>query len=221
MRRVKGIFITFEGTEGSGKSTQIELLARTLRAENCEVLVLREPGGTSIGETIRAILKNPANSKMTFPTELLLMNASRAQLVQEAILPALEAGRIVLCDRFADSTVAYQAFGRGLDRASVESVIRFATGGLEPDLTLALMVSLQVSEARRKSRLIQTRENQDRFEEEERAFFERVQQGYEYLLSTAPARIKRIDASAPVETVQSAIWSTVSDVIPRPSAPKV
>ena len=206
---MKGIFISFEGTEGSGKSTQIPLLARTLRAENHDVLTLREPGGTPIGERIRSILKEKANTRMTPQAELLLMNASRAQLLQEEILPALEAGRIVLCDRFADSTVAYQAFGRGLDRNSVESVVQFATGGLVPDLTLVLMVPLGVSEARRKSREVETKESQDRFEAEESAFFQRVQQGYEFLLASAPARMKRIEADATPETVQAAVWREV------------
>ena len=124
---MRGYFITFEGTEGSGKSTQIPLAADSLRSEGRQVLVLREPGGTSIGEQIRLILKDRANAHMTCEAELLLMNASRAQLVREKIVPAIENGWIVLCDRFADSTVAYQAFGRAVDRDTVERVSRFAT----------------------------------------------------------------------------------------------
>src|SRR5688572_6421734 len=136
-----GCFITFEGTEGGGKSTQINLLAARLRERGLTVRTLREPGGTPIGEEIRHTLQHSAqNQAMTAEAELLLMNASRAQLVREVIRPALRAGEIVLCDRFYDSTTAYQGFGRGLDLERVKAIIDFAVGDTRPDLTLLLDV---------------------------------------------------------------------------------
>src|SRR6185503_1982228 len=134
-----GRFITFEGTEGGGKTTQIALLAERLRKAGHTVRLLREPGGTPIGEEIRHTLKHSAqNEAMTAEAELLLMNASRAQLVREVIRPALAAGEIILCDRFYDSTIAYQGYGRGLDLAHVQTVIDFAVGKTRPDLTILL-----------------------------------------------------------------------------------
>src|SRR2546427_6832797 len=134
-----GIFITFEGTEGGGKTTQIGLLAERLRERGHPVRTVREPGGTPLGEEIRHTLKHSAqNQAMTAETELLLMNASRAQLVREVIRPALAAGEIVLCDRFYDSTLAYQGYGRGLDLKLVQSVIDFVVGDTRADLTLLL-----------------------------------------------------------------------------------
>src|SRR5688572_11101293 len=147
------MFITFEGTEGGGKSTQIQILADRLRAEGRVVRVLREPGGTPIGEEIRHTLKHSEDNRaMTSETELLLMNASRAQLVREVIRPALAAGEIVLCDRFYDSTTAYQGYGRQLDLNRVRAIIDFAVDGTQPDLTLLLDVPVAVSEARRLAR---------------------------------------------------------------------
>src|SRR5215212_1415120 len=149
---MKGLFITFEGTEGGGKTTQIAFLAERLKGLGHSVRVLREPGGTPIGEEIRHTLKHSANNEaMTPETELLLMNASRAQLVREVIRPALSQGEIVLCDRFYDSSTAYQGYGRELDLLHVKSVIDFAVGPTRPDLTLLLYVPLSVSEARRQS----------------------------------------------------------------------
>src|SRR6202142_20384 len=147
---MKSLFITFEGTEGCGKSTQVELLAQRLNALGYRVRTLREPGGTPIGEELRHTLKHSkVNVAMTYETELLLMNASRAQLVRETIRPALARGEIVVCDRFYDSTTAYQGYGRGLDPALVKSMIDFAVGDTRPDLTILLTVPIDVSEARR------------------------------------------------------------------------
>src|SRR6266550_8470585 len=147
---MNGLFITFEGTEGSGKSTQISRLAERLRGMGRTVRTLREPGGTPIGEEIRHTLKHSAqNEAMTAETELLLMNASRAQLVREVIRPALAAGEIVVCDRFYDSTTAYQGYGRELDLNTVQAVINFAVGETRPDLTLLLHIDPDLSETRR------------------------------------------------------------------------
>ncbi|MFN3408847.1 MAG: dTMP kinase [Limisphaerales bacterium] len=207
-----GRFITFEGTEGGGKSTQIALLAQRLTSRGLKVRLLREPGGTPIGEEIRHTLKHSQqNHAMTPEAELLLMNASRAQLVREVIRPALAAGEIVLCDRFYHSTLAYQGYGRQLDLATVRQVIDLAVGATRPDLTLLLHVSPEVSEARRLARQPNLPLNlqRDRFEESDRAFFERVAAGYEAIARAEPERIRVIDASQPVEAVEAAIWREV------------
>src|SRR5665811_1988789 len=149
----KGVFITFEGTEGCGKSTQIAALAERLQSLGHRVRQLREPGGTPIGEEIRHTLKHSKdNHAMTSEAELLLMNASRAQLVREVIRPALAAGEIIVSDRFYDSTIAYQGFGRGLDLEKVSAIIEFAVGETKPDLTLLLHVPPEVSAGRLRSR---------------------------------------------------------------------
>ena len=142
----RGLLVTFEGPEGSGKTTLISALSAYLGERGCEALILREPGGTDIGECIRSILLDTSSQDMCAETELLLMEASRAQLVREKIIPALEAGLLVLCDRFADASVAYQGFGRGLGAKLVERLNSFATGGLQPDLTFLCL--LQPAEGR-------------------------------------------------------------------------
>ena len=146
-----GIFITFEGTEGCGKSTHIKKLATCLKEEGHTVRTLREPGGTESGEEIRELLKHGPDN-LAPQAELLLMNASRAQLVREIIRPALAAGEVVLCDRFFDSTTVYQGTGRGLDAVHVQSLIDFAVGKTRPDLTLLLQIPLETSEKRRANR---------------------------------------------------------------------
>src|SRR5205807_761998 len=161
-----GLLITFEGTEGSGKTTQISLLAEHLRSLGRTVRTIREPGGTPIGEEIRHTLKHSAaNQAMTPETELLLMNASRAQLVREVIRPALAAGEIVLCDRFYDSTTAYQGYGRGLDLRMVQEIINLAVGDTRPDLTLLMLVTHEVSAERLLARQATLPFMRDRIEE--------------------------------------------------------
>jgi dTMP kinase len=207
----RGLFITFEGTEGGGKSTQIKLLAARLRAEGREVTELREPGGTPIGEEIRHLLKHSeANRAMTAEAELLLMCASRAQLVREVIRPALAAGKIVLCDRFCDSTTAYQGHGRQLDPAQVQAVIELAVGGTRPDLTLFLHVPIGVSEQRRRAREQAEPPLRDRFEEADRTFFERVEQGFQAIARAEPERFVTVDATSSIEAVHTAIWRQVA-----------
>ena len=211
----RGLFITFEGTEGGGKTTQIQLLAERFRALSRTVRVLREPGGTPIGEEIRHTLKHSdANRAMTPETELLLMNASRAQLVREVIEPALAAGEIVLCDRFFDSTIAYQGYGRRLDLAQVKGIIEFAVGGTRPDLTFLLEVPVEVSEARRQTRQAAAAQPlRDRLEEEDRAFFERVQQGYHAIAAADPKRVRVISALGSIEEVSKQIWAIATEVV--------
>ncbi|MBL9166137.1 MAG: dTMP kinase [Verrucomicrobiales bacterium] len=210
-----GLFITFEGTEGGGKSTQIQLLEQRLRACGRRVRLLREPGGTPIGEEIRHTLKHSENNRaMTPEAELLLMNASRAQLVREVIRPALDAGEVVLCDRFFDSTVAYQGYGRGLDLAQVRAIIDFAVGTTRPHLTLLLAVPVEVSERRRAARLGTAPGVRDRFEEEDREFFSKVEAGFRLQAEREPSRIRVIDASAGIEAVQAHIWGFVAPFFP-------
>ncbi len=211
-----GLFITFEGTEGSGKSTQIQLLAERLRASGAVVRVLREPGGTPIGEEIRQTIKHsPDNHGMTPEAELLLINASRAQLVREIIRPALESGEIVLCDRFYDSTTAYQGYGRQLDLAFVSKVIEFAVGPTRPDLTLLLDVPVAVSEARRAHRKAGSVPGRDRMEEASPDFFTRVEEGYRLITKSEPARVKWIDATQAPAIVAAAVWAEVQALLSR------
>ena len=208
-----GLFITFEGTEGCGKSTQVELLAGRLRGLGRVVRLLREPGGTPIGEEIRHTLKHSKdNSAMTWEAELLLMNASRAQLVRELIRPALSRGEIVVCDRFFDSTTAYQGFGRMLDLDAVQGIIEFAVGGTLPDLTLLVTVPPEVSTERLRSRQANLPFVRDRIEEADRAFFDRVSRGYEQIAAHDPQRIKKIDGARGVRDVQDAVWAEVEQV---------
>ena len=206
-----GLFITFEGTEGGGKSTQTQRLSGRLQGLGFEVVTLREPGGTPIGEEIRHTLKHsPHNGAMTPEAELLLMNASRAQLVREVIQPALNRGAVVLCDRFYDSTIVYQGYGRGLDPDSVRSIIEFAVGETHPDITLLLSLPVSISEDRRALRSKQPEAPvRDRFEEADRDFFLRVEQGYQDLAASDPDRIKVIDATQTVEKVEADIWAQV------------
>jgi dTMP kinase len=208
---MSGRFITFEGTEGGGKSTQINLLATRLRTQGRAVRALREPGGTPIGEEIRHTLQHSSqNQAMTAEAELLLMNASRAQLVREVIRPALAAGEIVLCDRFYDSTVAYQGYGRQIDLQLVRTVIDFAVGPTRPDLTILLHVPVEVSESRRKSRPSAGR---DRMEELDRAFFERVEQGFQAIAAAEPKRVRLIETTQAIETVHEQIWKWVTPLL--------
>ena len=202
-----GIFITFEGTEGCGKSTHIHKLTERLQAEGHAVRVVREPGGTESGEQIRKLLKHgPKN--LTAEAELLLMNASRAQLVREVIRPALAGGEVVLCDRFYDSTTVYQGAGRGLDAAQVQSIIDFAVGETRPDLTILLQIPIEISENRRANR-----RGTDRFESANREFFERVEAGYAALAQSEPDRICAINADRPLNTVQADIRTAVSSAL--------
>jgi len=213
---MKGLFVTFEGTEGSGKSTQISLVANRLRELGRTVRTLREPGGTPIGEEIRHTLKHSQNNHaMTSEAELLLMNASRAQLVREVIQPALANGEIVLCDRFYDSTTAYQGYGRQLDLRMVEAVISVAVSQTRPDLTVLLLVSPELSEHRRLARQSTLPFMRDRMEEADRSFFERVHEGYLEIARAEPHRVKSLDASGSVQQVQTAIWNLIGAMVDR------
>src|SRR5436190_24330938 len=202
-----GLFITFEGTEGSGKTTQISLLAERVRFLGHHVRTVREPGGTPIGEEIRHTLKHSAdNQAMTSEAELLLMNASRAQLVREVIRPALAAGEIVLSDRFYDSTMAYQGYGRQLDLKVVKAIIDVAVGDTRPNLTLLLVVPPEVSQERLLARQSTLPFMRDRIEQADRAFFDRVARGYQTIAAAEPRRVRVIDATGAEERVRAEIW---------------
>ncbi len=186
----RGLLITFEGPEGSGKTTLIGGVAERLKTCGAEPLLVREPGGSAIGERIRNILLDPASEGMSAETELLLMVASRAQLVREKIVPALEAGLIILCDRFADASVAYQGFGRGLGEKTVHALNRVALGGVEPDLTLLCLLEPAAGRARLAQRTT------DRLDRESVAFHARVYEGYQAMAKSGELRFRVIDAGA-------------------------
>ena len=197
------MFVTFEGSEGSGKSTQIELLAKSLRGQDHAVVTTREPGGTSIGEQVRDCLHDIENTRMTAAAEVLLYSASRSQLVKEVIMPALAQGQIVLSDRYADSTLAYQGFGRQLDLETLVRITNFATGGLIPDMTLFLDVDVKAGLARRTVGQAEI----NRMDLQEIEFYERVRTGYLTLATQEPERWIIIDANRPVDEIQADIRS--------------
>jgi dTMP kinase len=201
----KGIFITFEGPDGSGKSSQVAALADFLRQAGYPVLATREPGGTAIGDQVRSILMVLKNTEMQPRTEILLFQASRAQLVEQVILPQLAAGSVVLCDRYADSTLAYQGYGyQQFTLEQLKPLIAFATGGLSPDLTLLLDV--EVNEGLRR---MMKDGDYNRLDVYECAFHERVRQGYLEMARREPQRWVTVDAGQPADQVQAAIRQIV------------
>jgi len=209
-----GLFISFEGAEASGKSTQIRKLADRLLAHGHQVQCLREPGGTDIGEEIRHTLQHSSKNHGMMPeTELLLMTASRSQLVRQIIRPTLRAGHIVLCDRYYDSTLAYQGYGRGIDLDFIRQLMDFAIEQTRPNLTLLLTLPHEISEARRRLRNHQRPQGRDRMEELDREFFRRVEEGFAALARAEPNRIKTIDASPAADIVESAIWDQVQPLV--------
>jgi dTMP kinase len=207
---MRGTFITFEGTEGSGKSTQAARLAGALRRMGVEVSETREPGGTATGEAIRDILQHDrAGEPIGAEAEALLFAACRAQLIFRSVRPALEAGRCVLCDRFFDSTTAYQGYGRGLNLAELEAVHRFVMGDLRPDLTILLDLDVRVGMDRIRARYQEGRLSFDRMESETEAFHRRVREGYLELARRFPERIRVVDAGCDADTVAAEIWGVV------------
>jgi len=199
-----GFFISLEGIEGTGKTTQAALLTERLSKIGFDVFLTQEPGGTVIGSRIREILLLPDHSEMAFVTELLLYNAARAQLLSEKIRPALKDGKIVITDRFSDSTVAYQGYGRGIDLALISSLDAIATSGIKPDITL--LFDLDIETGLRRNRKIN---KVDRLELEDIAFHQRVLKGFNEIAKKDPIRVKIIDASLPLEKVQEVIWEIV------------
>lgn len=198
------MFITFEGPEGSGKSTHIPDVAEFLRAAGYDVLTTREPGGTSIGDQIREVLMSMKNQELQPRTEILLFLAARAQLVEEVIKPALQDGKIILCDRYGDSTLAYQGYGHGLDLDILRSMLDFATAGLKPDLTILL--DIDVSEGLKRKR---NKDEWNRMDAFEVSFHDRVRLGYYALMEAEPDRWQVIDTARPREIVQQDIRQVV------------
>jgi dTMP kinase len=200
------LFVTFEGPEGSGKSTQIQRLAAALEAQGLAVLATREPGGTAIGNAVRAVVLNPAHTEMSLRAETLLFNAARAQIVDQVIRPALAAGKIVLCDRYADSTLAYQGYGHGQDLASLRRLGEYATGRLVPQVTVYL--DIDVREGLRRKRA-GAAEEWNRMEQKTLAYHQVVRRGYLELAAAAPERWLVIDAAQSIEAIHQAIWARV------------
>ena len=200
-------FITFEGGEGSGKTVQAKALYRRLCKQAIPALIVYEPGGTPLGKKIGHLLKWAHNTDMSPLSELLLFNASRAQLLHEVILPGLKKGITVICDRYTDSTIAYQGYGRDLDLETVCCINNAATGNLHPDLTILLDLPVEEGLARKKDR------SHDRFEQEELAFHHKVHEGYHTLAAAEPGRWMVIDARQSKKTIAGIIWNRVGSLL--------
>ncbi|MDE6182227.1 MAG: dTMP kinase [Eubacteriales bacterium] len=205
---MSGLFITMEGTDGSGKSTQINMLKEYLEKKGYDVVFVREPGGTKIGEKIREIILDKENEEMDYMTEALLYASSRAQLVNEIILPALKNGSIVLCDRFVDSSIVYQGIARNLGEDIIAKINYIATDGLKPDITIFLNLSPEKAIERKKEQ-----KELDRLERENQYFYNQVYYGYKKLAKKYSKRIKMIDASKDIETVYNNIILEIENLI--------
>lgn len=204
----RGLFLTLEGVDGCGKSTQLAFLTEYLKQKGLDVVLTREPGGCAISEQVREILLNPENKQMSAETEMLLYAAARAQHIAEKILPALEAGRVVLCDRYLDSSIAYQGYGRGLGEELVRKVNWYAQEHCLPDATFLFLLEVD----RSFERIRQGRESTDRLEQESRSFFERVDFGF-HRLAQQEKRIRVIDAARSVEQVWAELREKADEVL--------
>lgn len=210
----RGVFVTFEGGDGVGKSTHIRYVANELRLAGREVVCLREPGGTGIGESLRAMVLDPDNGEISSEAELLMYEAARAQLVREVIRPALERGAVVLCDRFSDSTIAYQAYGRGLPLDFVRRANAFATGGIVPDRTILLVLGNT-----RKSLARATGAGTgDRMEQAGEVFHSRVNRAFLKLAKRDPKRIRIVRSSSSRKATAAAVAAELADILPELSA---
>jgi dTMP kinase len=199
------LLITFEGPDGSGKTTQVKRLAEHLRSRSCNVLAVREPGGTSISEQIRNVLHSLANREMQPRTEILLYCAARAQLVGQVIRPHLQSGGVVICDRYTDSTLAYQGYGHGLDLPTLRMILDFATGGLKPDITFYLDIDVEEGLKRRKT----GGDEWNRMDDLTVEFHRRVRAGYLEMIAQEPARWVVVDAARDAEAIAREIWEVV------------
>ena len=209
----RGVFITFEGTEGSGKSTQLRTLGAALRAAGHDVVETQEPGGTPIGTQIRHVLLDVENRDLCPTAELLLMFASRAQNVDQLILPAVAAGRVVLCDRFTDSTLAYQGAARGLGAEVVYELDRMACRGLVPDLTLLIDIDAETGLERARQRNDRTLDADTRMEEQSVAFHRKVREAYRQIAAEYSRRVRMIDGARSREAVAADVWNTVASLL--------
>lgn len=208
---LRGIFITFEGGEGAGKTTHIRFLSEVLRAQGREVLCLREPGGTNVGEQLRAVVLDPANDGMADEAELLIYEAARAQLVARVIAPALQRGAVVLCDRFTDSTVAYQAYGRGLPRMFVDRVNEFACQGVHPDRTILMTTGGAAAVG-----LVRAthRGAADRLEQAGEEFHDRVNQAFMEIARRDPERVRVVASDGLKSATAAAVFAELADLFP-------
>ena len=211
--RQRGRFITFEGIDGSGKTTQIRMLARHLRRKGFAVVVTREPGGTPIADRIRQVLLSRSSTGMEPTAEVLLYFASRAENVEKIIRPALEQGKIVISDRFTDASVAYQGHGRQLGTGIVRRLHRFVCGDLQPDVTLVLEIDPEASIKRARRRNTTNRRDESRLEHETRDFYQRVIRGYRRLARTEPRRVKLIDGDASPKSVHESIVAVLAPLL--------
>ncbi|MHB9096916.1 MAG: dTMP kinase [Syntrophales bacterium] len=212
-------FVTFEGSEGSGKTTQIKLAADWLKERGISVLSTAEPGGTPLGRKIREILLNRGTFAIGAEAELLLFAAARAQHVRETILPALDEGRWVLCDRFADATLAYQGFGRGLDTAFIRTLNAFSALSVIPDMTLLFDTSVEtgLERAGRRTAGIRPEAAEDRFEQEDLAFHGRIRDGYLTLAAGEPERFRIVDGTANIDAIHAEVCHHLAALIEGPS----
>ncbi len=202
---MSGFFITFEGPDGTGKTTQIKRLAESLRHLGYDVVLTREPGGTPISDQIRTLLLNPDYKEMCAQAEILLYAASRAQHVQQVIRPSIAKGKIVLCDRFVEASIAYQAYGNEYDMETVVRTNDVATGGLKPDRTYMLMIQPEDALGRMKRRQLETGVQADRMEQKGEAFHQRVFEGFVHIANSDPERIRIIDAKGTIEQIAETI----------------
>ena len=210
---MKGYFISVEGGDGSGKSTQIRKIEAYLQEKGLDYILTREPGGTALAERIRSLVREESDDPPNSRAETLLFIASRAQVVENVIRPALASGTWVLCDRFADSTFAYQGYGRGLDLDELKRINSFATGGLEPDMTILLNVSPEVSAKRMRAREAATNTDADRMEKAGDGFHARLRQGFLELAAAEPERFAVIQADGSVEEVEEAVWNSIQPML--------
>ncbi|MBI3242297.1 MAG: dTMP kinase [Chloroflexi bacterium] len=210
------LFITFEGPDGSGKSTQCKLLAEYLQSLGQNVLLTREPGGTDISQQVRQVIMDMKNKAMFPATEFLLLSAARAQLVREKIRPHLDGGGVVVCDRYFDSSLAYQGYGHGLPLDTIRAITRFATDGLNPDLTLLLDMDAETGLRRRQT----TQGEWNRLDDYALAFHQRARQGYHALAAAEPNRWRIINADQPVEKLQEAIREIALEKLKVHTQPK-
>ncbi len=209
MQVKKGLFLTFEGIDGSGKTTQLNLLKEDFDKKGLDYILLREPGGTSISEQIRTILLSHKNKEMNAETELLLFAAARAQLVEQIVKPALAEGKIVISDRFFDSTTAYQGFGREMDVEFIKNLNQFATRNLEPDVTFYFDISVDAA----LKRLGNRQDKADRLDGESKAFMEKTRTGYLALADWYPNRVKTINADQPIDCIYQDLKQHLNDYI--------
>ncbi|MCE5309464.1 MAG: dTMP kinase [Acidobacteriales bacterium] len=216
MTERRGLFLNFEGMDGCGKTTQARMAAERLRKEGYEVLESVEPGGTPIGQQVRRILLDPANEELAPRAELLLYFACRAQNVEQWVKPALDRGAVVVTDRFTDSTMAYQGYGRGLGREIVITLDRIACQGVAPDLTIIVDIDLETSLARARARNRTVADNHEtRMDEQAAEFYRRVRAGYQEMVQLEPHRFAVVDGRGDIDTVARGVWQAIQGKLPR------